>query len=304
MAKVLVVDDDPRYYEPLIDRALNEYDIELIVKDNWEDAENHVADHFNEYDAIILDAKGKVDSDCEGDDLFHLKLALKYLDKISGAGEYIPRYINTAYFEGLNKEYRDEKIYAKNSQEDQLFKDLLAEIDKNEVKKLKNRYPDVFACFGGDYLDRKYERSLINIVSILEDGNLRDSENLLFNPCRILLEAVFKEVTSINERILPYAISNFEKQKPGLVNCSKYLNGQKVYIDGQQYSRAKFLSEHISQQIQTIIGICHPASHDIQDNYTKYTFKSVLWAIFDVLIWLKKFADDNNQSATKGCLRK
>jgi hypothetical protein len=49
-------------------------------------------------------------------------------------------------------------------------------------------------------------------------------------------------------------------------------------------------NEIISKQIDLIITGCHPASHEIQ-NYSPYTFKSVLWALFDVLIWLKEFID-------------
>jgi hypothetical protein len=143
----------------------------------------------------------------------------------------------------------------------------------------------------------------MNIVTIFESEELTNPENMLFNPCRIILEQVFKTINDEAPQVLPGALVNFEDQRVGLANCSKYLNGQLVSIsvkDGgksvkKDMQKAKTFPEHVSQQIQTIIAVCHPASHEIQKKYSRYTFQSVLWAIFDVLVWLKLFLDNHRK---------
>jgi hypothetical protein len=109
----------------------------------------------------------------------------------------------------------------------------------------------------------------------------------------MILEQIFRQINFVDEKTLPYALLNFERQRVALTNCSKYLSGISVTVDKIPYSAPKFLDDHISQQIQTIIAVCHPSSHEIQDKYSKYTFMSVLWALFDVLIWLKRFIDES-----------
>ena len=88
---------------------------------------------------------------------------------------------------------------------------------------------------------------------------------------------------------------NFEQQKAGLINCFKHMSGIPYYIDNTRNQYPGFFKnsnhEIISKQIDIIITGCHPASHEIQ-NYSPYTFNSVLWALFDVLIWLKDFIDE------------
>jgi hypothetical protein len=119
---------------------------------------------------------------------------------------------------------------------------------------------------------------------------------MLFNPCRILLERIFEKITVVDEKVLPYALINFEKQSAGLINCHKHLSGIPYYLNNFRETHPNFLSDtgydFISKQFDLIITICHPASHRIQSKYSPYTFKSVLWALFDVLIWLKDFVDD------------
>lgn len=297
---ILFVDDDKRYAEPLLDRAYNDFGINLRHFENWEEASSELDDKFEEYHAVVIDGKGKKTKESKGDDIAHVVMAIRDLSELKGKGKYIPYVVLSKYLD--IKDLVDPFIFfEKGKEENAMFKYLIEKIKDSGKEKIRLKYPEPFQCFSGEYLDRQYESFLINIVSVFENEKLTNPENLLFNPCMILLERVFEKITEKDNTILPYALLNFEDQRVGLANCSKYLNGQSVKIkfweNGRQqvkdYQCRKFLSEHISQQIQTIISICHPASHDIQ-NYSQYTFKSVLWAIFDVLIWLKIFVDERH----------
>lgn len=235
----------------------------------------------------------------EGEANYHIVESLEYVKS-----RKIPYVIYTAHSEGeldfIRNEWKKGKVLEKAGAHKSSEEDVFNFLKKEIANSPKVKYPEPFACFGGDYLDVKYQELLINVISILENSIIINSENLLYNSCRTILEQVFKKLNEVDEKVLPYSILNFDDQRVGLVNCSKYLNGIRVKIryweDGKQKTQElqnqNFFSEYISQQVQSIIGICHPASHEVQKAYTSYTFKSVFWALFDVLIWLKKFIDE------------
>ena len=286
---IILVDDDNKMVRDLFKLKSGKANVEVIEFATWDKTKEYLDSNIN-VDAVILDAKGQLNASKDASEA-HLLESLSYVKSRS-----IPYAIYTAYTDELRmleQELEDGRVFTKvKHTEEDVFEYLKKEIAKTPKLKIINTYPEPFQCFGGKYLDKKYETLLVNIITILDDKRLTNPEDLLFNPCRILLERAFSKVNEVNEKVLPYALVNFDNQRPALVNCSKFLSGTTVYIDRQSYSAPKFLDEFISQQIQTIIGICHPASHDIQ-RYTQYTFKSVLWAIFDVLIWLKTFVDLN-----------
>jgi len=291
--KALLVDDDSRYAESFVDKAALR-GIDIVYIEDWETAFIELKENFSDYVAVILDGRGKLSPDKPGDDPKHLIQALQDINRLKGENKVVEYYINTAYFDKLIEYFGNEPIFdKKKNQEDLILDNVAIAAENKNIYRIKNKYSDVFECFGQNYLDKNYELLLINIITIFENDELINAENLLFNPCRILLERIFEKITEVDNTVLPYALINFEDQRVSLSNCSKYLNGLPVRIQDQEYRRRKFLKEHISQQIQTIIGICHPASHDIQ-KYTQYTFKSVLWAIFDVLIWMKAFVDEKS----------
>lgn len=288
--KVLFVDDDRRYAETLITKA-EFHQLELDHYTNWEEAKTKLKIDFDAYVAVILDGKGKLNKDDVGDNNKHVYKAISDLMEYRGQGYFIPYFVLSAYHEIRNT--LDYKTYDKTIQdENAMFDAIHKSMEENPNYKTMAKYPEPFECFGGRYLATTYEKLLINIINVSENEQFKDPENLLFNPIRILLERVFERITEVDEKVLPYALINFEKQRPALINCSKYLNGQSVSIGKQNYQpQNKILDAHISQHIQTIIAVCHPASHDVQKRYSPYTFRATLWALFDVLIWLKEFID-------------
>ncbi|MBE0637036.1 MAG: hypothetical protein IH598_00780 [Bacteroidales bacterium] len=287
--KVLFVDDDRRYADSLIDRAAGN-NFQLDYYDNWEDAKSKLDEDFDSYDAVIIDGKGKLTKDSRGDNQKHVSRAIKELSEMKGAGSYIPYVVLSKYIEV--KDSVDATFFEKNREENEMFEYLTFQIENSDKNKIRVKYPEPFSCFGDKYLNKKHEKFLINIIKVFESNKIDNPENLLFNPCRIMLEEIFRQVSSIDEKVLPHALMNFEKQRVALTNCSKYLSGLTVTVDKVPYSGTKLLDDHVSQQIQTIIAVCHPSSHEIQEKYSKYTFMSVLWALFDLLIWLKRFIDE------------
>jgi hypothetical protein len=291
---LIVIDDDNDEVRKIFRLKAVKANVDIVDFATWDKTREYLEINPN-VDAIVLDAKGQLNADKDASEA-HLLASLGFVKS-----RVLPYAIYTAYTDELpmlEQELEEGRVFTKGKhKEEEIFDFLKKEITNTPKLTIINQYPEPFQCFGGQYLDKKYENLLINIVKILEDENLTDQKDLLFNPCRILLERVFEKITEVDNKVLPYALLNFDDQRVGLSNCSKYLNGISVtvWIDKKPkvYQRSKFLLDHISQQIQTIIGVCHPASHEIQKRYSHYTFKSVLWAIFDVLIWLKSFVDQN-----------
>lgn len=286
---IVVDDDNPEVLRNFRLKSVSS-NVRVELFSTWDTAKEFIEKNIEVIDAIVLDAKGQLNADSSASEA-HLFESHGWVDNLR-----IPYAIYTAYTKELpmlEAQLAKGRVFSKGPhKEEDVLEYLKKEITKTPKFRIINKYSEPFKCFGGNYLDRKYETFLLDIITAFESNILTNPENLLFNPCRILLERVFEKVTEVDEKVLPYALINFSNQQPGLTNCSKYLNGLNVNIKGTNYQGSNVLDNYISQQIQTIIGVCHPASHEIQKRYSQYTFKSVLWAIFDVLIWLKQFIDE------------
>lgn len=292
---VLVDDDDPEI-RTNFRWTCDKHKVKIVSFESWDKTKEYI-DSGQPVDAVVLDARGKLRSDIAEENA-HITVALMYMVR-----KNIPYAIYTGFREELDflkQESELGKIFDKGGIHRKTEGEVIEYLKKQIANSPKVKYPEPFGCFGEDYLGSEYQELLLNIVAVFESEELSNPENMLFNPCRIMLEQVFKRINQCDEKVLPYLLVNFEDQKVGLTNCSKYLNGQIVSIwvkkvNGKSFrndlSRVKVLPNHISQQIQTIIAVCHPASHEIQ-KYSRYTFQSVLWAIFDVLVWLKGFLDN------------
>lgn len=291
---LIVIDDDNEEVRKIFKLKAVKANVDIVDFATWDKTREYLEINPN-VDAIVLDAKGQLNPDKDASES-HLLASLGFVKN-----RVLPYVIYTAYTDELpmlEQELEEGRVFTKGKhKEEDIFDFLKKEIAKSPKLRIINKYPEPFKCFGGRYLDKNYEILLLNIISVFEDEKLNDPQNLLFNSCRTLLEAIFRKIPDVNEKILPYEMINFDRQRAGLSNCLKYLNGEKSYIDNKPVFPLNFWKdsgiEFISVQIQIIITICHPASHEIQKRYSQYTFKSVLWAIFDVLIWLKSFVDQN-----------
>lgn len=288
----IVIDDDKLEILQIFRLKSEQNGVRVVPFDSWQKTMEYL-ESGAPADAVVLDARGKIRTDKTESDA-HILEALFWMKK-----KRLPYAIYTAFAEEmsfLSEEIERGSLFNKGRHK---VEDVFEYLKKQIALSPKVKYPEPFACFGAGYLGAEYQELLMNIVTVFENEELSNPENMLFNPCRIILEQLFKTINDVAPSVLPGALVNFEDQRVGLTNCSKYLNGQPVSIwvkeEGKSVrkdmQKAKTFPEHISQQIQTIIAVCHPASHEIQKKYSRYTFQSVLWAIFDVLVWLKEFID-------------
>lgn len=294
----ILIDDDNSEILTNFRWTSEKHKVKIVTFESWDKTQEYI-ESGQPVDAVVLDARGRLRSDYSEENA-HITVALLYMAK-----KNIPYAIYTAYREELDflrHEFELGKVFDKGGVHRKTEGEVIDYLKKQIANSPKIKFPEPFGCFGTHYLGTAYQELLINVVHVFENKELSNPENMLFNPCRIILEQVFRRVNDEAPEILPGALVNFEDQRVGLVNCSKFLNGQRLTVwineNGRSIRKdmqqAKFLPEYISQQVQTIIAVCHPASHEIQ-KYSRYTFQSVLWAIFDVLIWLKWFLDNHRK---------
>jgi hypothetical protein len=100
--RVLLSDDNLGLHQPLTELASFEQ-VELVCKDNWEEAKAELEESFDEFDAIILDGRGKLNSDSKDANQRHLTTALNWLREQKQRGNYITVVIFTAYFDDVSE---------------------------------------------------------------------------------------------------------------------------------------------------------------------------------------------------------
>lgn len=293
--KILVVDDDKRYYEPLKDRAYNGFNLDLVVHEVWEEAESELRRNFDSFDAIILDGKGKLDQDSKGDDPNHLKKSLQVLDELKGKGLYIPRFVNTAYHEVFGVIFKDEKIFNKLKDEEKLFHEILQEINFNDKNRIKERYPEPFESFGDNYLPNQVSEKLMSVLLAIENNKWEKND---FNTLREIIEAIYISLHEIDDTLIPYTCLRYENGRVNFKYCALRLRGND--ITGVQLSKTKkVVPDHLGWLIEPLEKVSSICSHIYKDEkyLNKYSLLTITFGVMEFLTWFKKFVDENYKNS-------
>ncbi|MCF8304110.1 MAG: hypothetical protein K9I94_12600 [Bacteroidales bacterium] len=214
---LIVVDDDEPDTRELFEDIAPGLNVEIRAFESWDKTKEFLENQSKGYvDGVILDARGLINSDSSPHDS-HIMEAVKGMNSFG-----IPYAIYSAYTDELNflrAEMKEGCVFTKghNKHKPQdVIEYLKKKIANSDKLKIINKYPEPFQCFGGKYLDKKYERLLLDIITALDSDKLTKPEDILYNPCRILLEGVFIKVNETDEKVLPYALVNFDKQRPNI----------------------------------------------------------------------------------------
>jgi len=292
--KVLFVDDDKRYAEPLIERAYSEYQVDLQYHDNWEEAYAVLADDFDLFHAVIIDGKGKRTSDSKSDDMSHVLAAISDLREERGKGQYIPFVILSKYFE-VRDLVDSIPFFEKNKEEDDLFKFLIGEIEKTPNHKIRNRYEEPF-CILEQHFSSIETGNLYEAIKAFENNSR--TENTL-NSLRKIIEAVFRSLHEKDDDLIPYGCLRYENGRINLKWCELRLTGKTIkdmktgaVIIG---SIPIVLPDHLSLILGPIIKICSMGSHQGNEtNISRYTLGMAVFGIIDLLIWYEAFVERYN----------
>ncbi len=290
---VMIIDDDTRYVEPQKDLAYNEFGLELFHFKTWEEAQAELMDHFDCYDAIIVDGKGQLNKDSKAEDDLHLITVINWLKQEKGKGQIVPIFINTGFYEELSRYFPadDDILGVFKKGENQtlsLFSSIRTAIESKNDRKFELMYPDVFSIFNGHYLPVEKKKLLLQALVACQSKSCNQSD---FNALRVLLETIYFKLKDIGV-LEGYC---FPLGRPNLLWCYRCLSGMTLklpYLEDEiKAVEPAIFPKHIQWLVSSIKEVSSVLSHDYNDSHSSFALKSLSYAMMEVLLWLKKFQD-------------
>ena len=195
--RVLLVDDNRDYAQSLQNRAYSYYKVELIHYDNWEDAQSELTENSNKYLAIILDGKGKINSDDKDEDSRHLMTAIRWLDKNTPSMRY---YILTAFSEEF-KNYLppDTKLFSKSEGEDSLMETICRDLRETGKFKVGQNYPVAMRLIDEHFSNQQCKDFVSIYLNVIEASSFGVNGEL--GILRVLCE---RAMEVLGERVLNF----------------------------------------------------------------------------------------------------
>ena len=303
--KVLWFDDEWEELENVSDPA-RVYDIELIgvsnVKKGLLMLKNHV-----DFDAILLDGMFfKDENGIAGDQTGNaFGIVAKELEKTVGKENFIPWFIlsgQTSFVKEKNSlvdlfSYKAEAwggdvVHNKNDDDNHLlWESMVKAIKSTKSFQIRQKYADVFTIISQGVIAQEHEERLITAIQNMENGLSIQNSVDLFNPLRKIIEGVADKLVEL--KAIPYNLP---------------FNSLKHFIKGDH--RDYTISEKIASPVIThifdsIVPILQEASHGKKEmtlgleEFHKQTKRSYLYIattyqVFEILIWLKDFAETNS----------
>jgi hypothetical protein len=297
--KILFVDDDCGYAKTWIEKAFDEFNIELVHYEDWESAYTQLNAGFDRFHAIILDAKGKITPDDSSESMTHILSALQDLKEMEGKGFIIPYVVNTGYIEDSVvrhiQKLKEIKIFSKGN-ESEMFNYLIDNIKTLPEYKIKKSNEEIFSIFSSDLLAPELGKVLLDTLVFAEHPSWKRVPENLFNPVRKIIESIFWKLRAINkidERCYP-------GNKINLKACIDYLNGDPVNINTMRFPGIKTTPAHINNAFLYIYYTTGTFSHAYlgSETVSPYAIRSVSMALCEILYWFKSYIENLEKSKT------
>lgn len=302
--RVLWFEDDHNQLEIIKDGA-NANGILLHAVTNEEDGLRELEKGLHLYDAVVVDGKFYRKPDQSGDaldDNAWVSVA-RYFDRVADKKK-MPWFIlsgQTSITKGKNQLveiFMDSKVYDKNNDDDiqQLWGDIKTAVEDQYDTQLRHKYQNAFDVCTPAYLGADTATSLLYLLKTIE-GDKHDSDTQeRINSLRKILEKLFFAFNRIG--ILP---SEVLKEKGGLNNSKNFLCGtlKSSYKLRQEIlpPAIKFLLNNLTLATQdgshSDGDLSVRADHFIRSQPTGYFFKSMVFQLLEILVWLKHYFDEH-----------
>lgn len=309
--RVLWFDDEHETLEIIKESAIVNGVI-LVPFGNEEDGIRELDRGLHLYDAVIVDGRFYKKAGQSGDaldDNAWVSVA-RYFDKWSDK-KVMPWFIlsgQVSITKGKNtlvEIYKDNRVYDKLVEEDikLLWEDIKQAADKQSDTQLRHKYSQVFDVCTDKYIGTETAKSLLYLLKIIESENVDLETEEKINTIRKVIERVFTAFSRIG--VLP---SDVLKGKGGMNNSSKFLCNELPSYTHQM----EILPRAIAFLLKNLTQVTQDGSHSegdlslkadqfIKSQPTGYFFKSVVFQLLEVLVWLKTYFD-NNQDLEKNKL--
>ena len=221
----------------------------------------------------------------------------------------IPYCVLTGYLEDISHDslLSDIEVFRKGDDNQKLFDYLKEEVAKNEVYQVKNKFNDIFELFDLGLLPVGKQTDLVSILIKSEKkGKYNDDD--AFNPIRKMYEVIVTELyfqtygVNKHQDIVPDALFGGSDEL-NITGSYFYLSGFDVKRGEDIYIRGRGESvwpEHIANLANLIVQITHQNSHDYPEDVHHYTYKSVVYALLELMLWYKEFITNYKKEHTNG----
>lgn len=277
LIKVLWVEDDPEVTNTYPLEAEN-YDLELVPVCCWDDAKVELENKFDQWSAIILDAKCKYHRGSEDNAIVFLREALDDISTIcEREGRIIPWYVLTGgdksdVSDSINdkrlkwdKDWTDKekkKYYSKDIDREVLYARIKSHCQKSYRIQIIEMYPNAYK-----QLMQLNKDVCDDILTILEAMHYPKSHpdfspRLFYNPMRKALEYVFRSMGEYG--VLPEPF--FAKGNVNLNQCFMFLIGRDAEKLGYRYRGPgdRIVPKYIHDMMSLIINLGNSNSHSME----------------------------------------
>ena len=258
--------------------------------------------NVDSYDAVILDAKGFVESEDEAAKWTGLQNSILTLNSLP---KKIPYFIYSGYLDkdenaSAREMLLNVEIFTKGIDIQRLFDRIKEEADKQLDTQIKHEFARVFEVTNEKYLGAKAFDPLLGLLKQVKE--LKDFETSIdyFSPIRKLIETSFDKLAEC--KLIPDEI-----HKAGINPTVKFICNNKYNsdftssIDYMHPTMAYYLDNLVftlqdSQHLKE--GLKLKVDHYVSEIKSPYLFKSLVFQLLDYLIWFKSFID-NYESKNK-----
>ena len=311
--KVLWVEDDHLCLKSYPGEA-EEYGLNLVSFSCWKDAEKALQDNYDDYSAIILDAKCKVSKDDSDNAVRFLANAQSGLNRLKVLkNRTIPWYILSG---GAEEELRDsilddrenwdsdwgKKYYHKTEDRKKLYERIKEHADFSESWRIKaDLYPDVFKAIREINLPQQVSDNMVKLLRPIHFPKVGDADtyNNLFSHARQIVEHVFKSM--IDSGYIRDDEKFYKNDQIILSKCSKFISG-KDEDECPKNPVPKILGRNIYGIIYAAGSILHSTNEDNKNerNFktkeylglvgnSPYLLRSYAMQLCDLILWYNNY---------------
>lgn len=301
--KVLWFDDEHENLE-LIKDAARSNGIILHSVTNEVDGIRELEKGLHLYDAVIVDGKFYRKPGQSGDAIDDNAWAsvARYLDAIANKKK-MPWFILSGEV-SITKDknavvdlFKPEKIYNKYNDDDVslLWEDIKAAADTQYDTQLRHKYRRAFEVCTNDYIGVDAAASLLYILTTVKNDDVNSDTEERINSVRKIVEKILHAFNRIG--VLPTEVL---KGRGGLNSSSKFLcNALRSYSYTEE-----ILPPAIAFLLQSVMQVTQDGSHAdgdlsikadqfIKSQPTGYFFKSLVFQLLEILVWLKSYFDNH-----------
>ena len=264
--------------------------IELIGFENADDGLENFKLNPSFYDAILLDGLFYLNNSDKGDNVSEsaLQTVLSALYNYS-----IPKFVlsgQTSFTDTKNPVIENNiqivGLYKKSNEDDlnRLWEDIKNKANEIEVVKLKQKYSRVFKITEEKYLGSSSFESLLKLVYLLESDSEYAQTKDDFISIRKFTEIIIDKLFDLN--LIPLDIKGNHNKVIRFI-CSEQTN----YLHPTLSFVLTNMNELLQDSSHNKITLKYKVDEFTNESKSPYIFKSLVFQLFEFLIWYKDFVD-------------